>query len=73
LKLDELFRSIQIASDRLIDIEGADEEDLERLQAVFSRRAEKLRANGKSPAEEEEDEDDNQHEAIGGRNAGLTA
>jgi low affinity Fe/Cu permease len=73
LKLDELIRSIHNASDRLIDIEGADEEDLERLQAVFSRRAEKLRANGKSPAEEEEDEDDNQHEAIGGRNAGLTA
>src|SRR5690242_21151572 len=32
LKLDELIRSIQNASDRLIDIEGADEEDLERLQ-----------------------------------------
>ncbi|HEX7103133.1 MAG TPA: low affinity iron permease family protein, partial [Nitrolancea sp.] len=46
LKLDELIRSIQNASDRLIDIEGADEEDLERLQEVFRRHAERIRKNG---------------------------
>jgi low affinity Fe/Cu permease len=46
LKLDELIRALENASDRFIDIEGADEEDLERLQEVFRRRAEKLRGNG---------------------------
>jgi low affinity Fe/Cu permease len=61
LKLDELIRAVGSASDRLIDIEGADEEDLERLQEVFRRRAEKLRSNGaKNP------------EAVGDRNASLT-
>jgi len=46
LKLDELIRALENASDRFIDIEGADEEDLERLQEVFRQRAEKLRGNG---------------------------
>jgi len=72
LKLDELIRSIQNASDRLIDIEGADEEDLERLQEIFRRRAEKIRKNGNSNAEGDEDEENSKHEATSGRNARLT-
>ena len=46
LKLDELIRAVENASDRFIDIEGADEADLERLQEVFRRTAESVRANG---------------------------
>lgn len=72
LKLDELIRSIHNASDRLIDIEGADEEDLERLQEIFRRRAEKLRKNGKSDVEEGEDEDDTKQETVDGHKASLT-
>jgi low affinity Fe/Cu permease len=75
LKLDEIIRAIQNASDRLIDIEGASEEDLERLQAVFRRRAEKVRQNGKSSLEDDidgEGTDDQVPEVIGGRNASLT-
>jgi len=48
LKLDELIRAVESASDRFIDIEGADEEDLERLKEVFRRTAESVRANGVS-------------------------
>ncbi|HEX3721527.1 MAG TPA: low affinity iron permease family protein [Nitrolancea sp.] len=48
LKLDELIRALDKASDRFIDIEGADEEDLERLQEVFKRTADSVRANGGS-------------------------
>ena len=61
LKLDELIRSLENASDRFIDIEGADEEDLERLQEVFRRRAEKIRGNGSQKSD-----------ANGNRNTSLT-
>jgi low affinity Fe/Cu permease len=44
LKLDELIRAVDQASNRLIDIEEGSEEDLERLKEVFRRRAERVRA-----------------------------
>ncbi|HVX31331.1 MAG TPA: low affinity iron permease family protein [Nitrolancea sp.] len=69
LKLDELIRSIQNASDRFIDIEGADEEDLERLQEIFRRRAEKIRNNGTENSEEEHEDEE---QPLGNRNASLT-
>ena len=45
LKLNELLRSVESASDRLINIEGADEDDLERLKHVFRHRAKKVRGD----------------------------
>jgi low affinity Fe/Cu permease len=78
LKLDEIIHSINNASDRLIDIEGADEEDLERLQEVFRRRAEKVRNNGSSGDTSDVNMDididvnDEQPNATGSRNASLT-
>jgi len=42
LKLNELILSVEGASDRLIFIEGANEDDLERLKHVFRYRATKV-------------------------------
>jgi low affinity Fe/Cu permease len=76
LKLDEIIRAIQNASDRLIDIEGASEEDLERLQQVFRRRAEKVRKNGTSgdkiDVNIDIDVNEDQPNATSDRNASLT-
>jgi low affinity Fe/Cu permease len=61
LKLNELLRSVEPASNHLINIEVADEEDLERLKHAFRHRAERVRNNGpKEP------------EAVSGRGASLT-
>jgi low affinity Fe/Cu permease len=59
LKLNELLRSVENASDRLINIEGADEDDLERLKHVFRRRAQKVRGNDSAA----------NSEAVSGRDA----
>ncbi|HEX3721528.1 MAG TPA: low affinity iron permease family protein [Nitrolancea sp.] len=45
LKLNELLRSVEPASNRLINIEIANEDDLERLKQVFKHRAKKVRRN----------------------------
>jgi len=44
IKLDELISSIKGARDELFDLEDLDEDELERLQAKFSRRAQLKRA-----------------------------
>jgi low affinity Fe/Cu permease len=51
LKLDELIRAVGQASDRLIDIEEATDEDLERLERIYRWRAAHLRANAVTPGE----------------------
>jgi len=61
LKLNELLRSVEPASNRLINIEIANEEDLERLKQVFRHRAKKVRGNGPVTAD-----------ASGGWNASFT-
>lgn len=38
LKLDELLRAVDAASNRLIDVEDATDEELARLQTVYRRR-----------------------------------
>jgi low affinity Fe/Cu permease len=48
LKLDELIRSVDRASDRLIDIEEGSDEELDRLESIFRRRAERVRAKVES-------------------------
>jgi len=40
LKLDEIIRAIETASNRLIDIEDASDEELEHLRKVYQWRAE---------------------------------
>lgn len=44
IKLDELISVVNGARDELFDLEDLDEEELERLQAKFSRRARRKRA-----------------------------
>lgn len=44
IKLDELISAVKGARDELFDLEDLDEEELERLQAKFSRRAQEKRA-----------------------------
>jgi low affinity Fe/Cu permease len=51
LKLNELLRSVEPASNRLINIEIANEDDLERLKQVFKHRAKKVRRNQPSLSE----------------------
>lgn len=57
LKLDELLRAIDRASNRLIDIEEGNEEDLERLEEVFRRRARHAQHNGSSTPRMQEEQD----------------
>lgn len=56
LKLDELIRAVDTASNRLIDIEDDSDENLERLQRAYQWQAERVRklrgeagANGAEP------------------------
>ena len=45
LKLDELISALDKASDRFIDIEGADEKDLDRLKEIFRNQANRVQEN----------------------------
>lgn len=52
LKLDELIRAMDAASNRLIDIESDSEEDLLRLQRAYRWRADReRRERGEAPLE----------------------
>jgi low affinity Fe/Cu permease len=44
IKLDELISAVKGARDELFDLEDLDEDELERLQAKFSQRAQRKRA-----------------------------
>lgn len=44
LKLDELLDSLELASDTMIDIEEATEEELDKLAAIYRRQGERARA-----------------------------
>ncbi|WP_164985927.1 low affinity iron permease family protein [Bosea sp. Tri-44] len=52
IKLDELISAVHGARDELFDLEDLDEEELERLQAKFSRRA-RRKCSDSPPGEEE--------------------
>ena len=55
LKLDELIRAIEPASNRLIDVESDSEDDLDRLQRAYQWRADRERRL-RGEAEREDDE-----------------
>jgi low affinity Fe/Cu permease len=46
LKLDELIRAIEGAHNSLLDLEELEEQDLERLRAVYEELARRARAQG---------------------------
>jgi len=46
LKLDELIRAMEGAHNSLIDLEELEEEDLQRLRAVYEELARRARAHG---------------------------
>ncbi len=55
LKLDELIRAIEPASNRLIDVESDSEDDLDRLQRAYQWRADReRRLRGEAEREDEE-------------------
>ena len=57
LKLDELIRAVDSASDRLIDIEDDTDDNLERLQRAYQWRAERVRQLRGEPAPQDAESD----------------
>jgi len=58
LKLDELIRSVESASDRLIDIEDVSDEDRERLQRAYEWRARRERQLARAESLEDGERDE---------------
>jgi low affinity Fe/Cu permease len=69
LKLDELIRAVDNASDRLIDVEEESDEQIERLTEAYRWRAEQegYSRNGNGKVEKKAKVEG------GGRNSGLTS
>jgi low affinity Fe/Cu permease len=56
LKLDEIISSLKNAKDELMDLEGLDQKNLDRIRDEYSRRAE-LARKGQSVKDKPQDDD----------------